>query len=146
MPAAQPKCSPSLRDEDVSILCELYESRIMTVEHIAAIVFGGRKQTAHKRIQHLKAAKYIAERPRLPNQPSILFLAFNGYEFVRKHGGIAELPHIPWAIFSRRVRVSDHSLRHELAVLDIKASLLSATGNSARYQMESFSLLLAEGS
>ena len=138
-PRAEGANDIALREDDKIILRELYEARVMTVAHIAAIVFAGRKQTAHKRIQRLKAGKFIAERPRLPNEPSILFLAFRGYEFVRKQDSRAELPKIPWAIFSRRVQVSDYSLRHELAVLDVKSAFFAAAAASGRLHIDSFS-------
>lgn len=111
----------------------------MTVNQIAAIHFEGRKQTAHKRVQRLKSSKLIRERPRQPNEPSILFLAFKGFEFLRKQKELTHLPELPWAVFSRRVQVSEWSLRHELAVLDTKAALLPAVNATGRHWVSEFS-------
>lgn len=127
-----------LPSEDQTLLRELYESRIMTVDHIAAVIYSGRKQTAYKTVQRLKSSGFLRERPRRPNEPSILFLGFKGYDFVRKHFG-EELPKIPWAVFSRRVQVSELTLRHELAVLDLKGAFMTAVQNQEDLFIDSFS-------
>lgn len=48
-----------LQDRDLSLLRGLFESRIMTAEHVAALFFIGSREAAKKRLQKIKAASLI---------------------------------------------------------------------------------------
>src|SRR4051812_12277272 len=82
--------SIQIHDGDLSLLRGLFESRVMTAEHIATIYFEGRRETAKKRLQKLKAARLIAERPRQVNEPAILYLAKHGLLLLSEQGVLAE--------------------------------------------------------
>ena len=79
---------------DFAVLRTLFESRVMTTEHIAALHFDGRKEAAKKRLQKLKSAKLIAERARQVNEPSVLFLTRQAFALLHEHGVLKEYPPI----------------------------------------------------
>ena len=64
----------SLQQRDVALLKSLFECRVMTTDHATALYFDGNYVPAKKRLQKLKAAGLISERPRKVFGPSILFL------------------------------------------------------------------------
>jgi hypothetical protein len=128
-----------LQKRDLVILRGLYESRIMTPAHIAAIYFEGRKEAAKKRLQKLKAVALIKERKRRVNEPSILFLTPKGYSLLDTEGGIFELPKLPVSAFEKRANVSELTIRHELEVMDVKAAFYSALRKSERFHIAEFS-------
>jgi hypothetical protein len=72
------KDSISLQDRDIALLRGLFECRVMTKDHVTALYFEGKGEAAKKRLQKLKAAKLISERPRRAFEPSILFLTRDG--------------------------------------------------------------------
>lgn len=116
-----------ITDRDIALLRGLFESRIMTLSHAAALHFGDSVEAAKKRIQRLKRAHYIHERPRLrPYDPSILFLARKGFDEIRNAGQLDDYPAISWESMERRSHVSPFTLRHELDVVSTKAALVSA--------------------
>lgn len=78
------KCQ--LRARDLTILRGFFESRIMTGEHAAALFSEGRSEAAKKRLQKLKAARLIAERPRNPFEPATLYLAKLGIAALAERG------------------------------------------------------------
>ena len=63
-----------IQDRDVAFLQGLFESRVMTLAHASTLFFGGKPEAAKKRVQKLKAAGYVRERPRHTYEPSVLFL------------------------------------------------------------------------
>jgi hypothetical protein len=128
-----------LQERDLSLLRELFESRLMTIAHIALLYFEGKKEPAKKRVQKLKAAGFIAERRRRANEPSILFLAAKGFALLEKEGRISEFPRLSPQAFKKRAEVSDLTLRHELAVMDCKAALVSAILQSDSFSIAEFS-------
>lgn len=75
MPAVRPRIdSISLQDRDNALLRGLFESRVMTSKHVATLYFEGRAEAAKKRLQKLKTAGFVKERPRRAYEPSLLFL------------------------------------------------------------------------
>ena len=126
------------QDRDFALLTGLFESRIMTVPHIAALYFEGKSEAAKKRLQKLKAVGLIGERERRVNEPSILFLTRKAFGELRDHGSLSEYPSLSSASLDRRVRVSDLTLRHELEVMDVKAAFHSAIAQSGQYFLERF--------
>jgi len=125
---------------DLAFLRGLFESRVMTLAHVAALHFGGSVEAAKKRTQRLKRAHYIHQRPRLRTyDPSILFLARRGFETLRRTGQLADYPTIGWESMERRARVSPFTLRHELDVLSSKSALVSALRATPLHHVVEFS-------
>jgi len=52
------------QERDLRILRNLFESRIMTAAHIAALHFDGKREMTKKRLQKLKVAGLLGERRR----------------------------------------------------------------------------------
>jgi hypothetical protein len=128
MPGALPI---EYQERDFAVLRELFTSRIMTLGHITALHFGGRSEAAKKRVQKLKAADVVAERPRKVRDPGILYLTAKGHRLLKEQGLISEYPALAIAEFERRSRVSDLTIRHELEVMDVKAAIVPAINGTA---------------
>jgi hypothetical protein len=126
------------QERDIAVLRDLFVSRIMTLSHIAALHFDGRGEAAKKRIQKLKAAGFIAERPRKARDPGILYLTKRGFDLLTDDGHLSEYPRLSDVSFSKRVSVSDLTLRHELAVMDAKASLVPAIRGASGLKLVEF--------
>jgi len=129
-----------ITQRDYSLLRGLFESRIMTLAHAAAIYFEGRNEAAKKRVLTLKKLGYIAERPRLrAYDPSILFLTKKGFHLLHQEGHVSDYPSIGWEMMEKRVRVSPLTLRHELDVLAVKAAFYTAARADESLHIEEFS-------
>jgi hypothetical protein len=121
-----------ITDRDLGFLRGLFESRVMTLAHAAALHFGGSLEAAKKRTQRLKGTRYIRERPRSrPYDPSILSLARRGFEALRRAGQLADYPALGWESMEKRAQVSPFTLRHELDVLSSKAAIVAALRGEA---------------
>jgi hypothetical protein len=127
-----------LQPRDFALLQGLFESRVMTLSHIAALFFEGKDEAAKKRVQKLKAGGFIGERPRRVNEPGILFLTRKGFATAETEGLLSEFPKCSAASFEKRVAISPLTLRHELDVLDVKASLVSAIQKTERFKVAEF--------
>jgi len=122
MSSSKRASSFSLQDRDLLLLRDLFESRVMTGQHVAEIHFNGRKEATKKRLQKLKEAGLITEWPRRAYEPAILFLARGGIRLLKEHGILNEYPAFSILALERRARVSNVTIRHELAVLDVKTA------------------------
>ncbi len=131
--------SIELQDRDLAIFRGLFESRLMTLGHITRLYFDGRSEAAKKRIQGLKSARYLGERARRVYEPSILHLRERAFTELSASGAISEYPHFTWEQLKKRLQVSDSTLRHELAVLNVKASLSSALSALPHHELVEFS-------
>ena len=127
-----------LQERDIALLKGLFESRLMTLAHAAAIHFNGGTEAAKKRIQKLKAAGYLAERPRRAYDPSILFLTRKSFTALADGGHLDEYPSLIWTDLEKRARVSELTLKHELAVMDFKAAVYTAVAKSANLRVAEF--------
>jgi hypothetical protein len=114
------------QERDLLLLEDLFVSRLMTLAHAAALHFDGKGEAAKKRVHKLKLAGLVGERPRKAREPGVLFLAKQGFELLHAHGRLSAYPPLSWQSFEKRARVSDFTLRHELAVMDAKAALAPA--------------------
>lgn len=132
------KYNAQLQDRDIAILRGFFESRIMTVLQLAAIYFGGRVEAAKKRLQKLKAAGFLRERPRRAYDPSILFLTRKAFKTLGEGGYLDEYPALAWSNMEKRARVSDLTLRHELQVMEFKAAMFSAVAKLAGVSVAEF--------
>ena len=115
-----------LQPRDYDIFVDLYESRIMTREHIAHLHFNDREEATKKRIGTLVKTKYIGERPRLPNEKAMLFLARKGYLALCEAGKLQGYPQTNWEKFQKRTKVGKSNIPHELDVMTVKSRLVSA--------------------
>jgi hypothetical protein len=111
-----------LQDRDLFLLRDLLESRVMTLAHIAVHHFGGRAEAAKKRIQRLKTEGLLAERRRRQYEPSVLGLTAAAFALLKEHGDLDGYPSMSEAAWLRRSQVSDATIRHELAVMDVRAA------------------------
>jgi protein involved in plasmid replication-relaxation len=128
-----------LQDRDFRLLCGLFESRVMTAGHVAALYFDGKREAAKKRLQRMKAAGLIGERKRRVNEPSVLFLTRQSFALLNEQGLLSGFPKLSPALFEKRANVSDLTLRHELEVMDVKAAFHSALKKSEAFNIAEFS-------
>jgi Replication-relaxation len=128
-----------LQERDFQLLQGLFESRVMTTKHIATLYFAGKREAAKKRVQKLKTAGLIRERKRRVNEPSVLFLTRQSFALLNERGLLSELPKLSPTIFEKRASVSDLTLRHELAVMDVKAAFHSPLKTSDKFSIVEFS-------
>jgi hypothetical protein len=128
-----------LQERDLAILQGLFESRLMTLTHVTHLYFNGRSEAAKKRIQRLKRERFIRERARRVYQPSILHLSRRAFAELSARGMLLEYPKLAWNQLEDRAKVSELTLRHELAVLDVKTKLSYAIRNVAHYELVEFS-------
>ncbi len=135
----RPVDSINLQDRDLALLRGLFESRVMTAGHIAALYFDGRNEAGKKRLQKLKAAGFVGERTRRAFEPAILFLTRKGLSLLRENSVLAEYPSFDLPVLEKRARVSDLTLRHELEVMDLKASFHTAIKKAEAFSIAEFS-------
>lgn len=107
------------QQRDIAILRELSESRAVAIRHLAAFYFLGSRGAAYKRLQSLHKAGLIDVYRTTPGYPDIVQLTIAGYKLLSDH----QVPVFLWPQVQRRQCVSDSVLRHELAVMDVRASL-----------------------
>lgn len=125
-PAKWGKHSIVLQPRDCALLQGLFDSRLMTLKHAAALHFEGKIEAAKKRLQKLQAAGMIVQRPRRPQDPAVYFLGRKGY-LTLKRDGLLDPAHDPgWVKLYKRQRIGDLMLAHELAVMDVKTALVTA--------------------
>jgi hypothetical protein len=130
--------SIALQDRDAKLLRGLFDSRLMTLAHAAAIFFDQRTEAAKKRIQKLKAAGLVGERARKAYEPSILFLTRDGFTLLRDRGLLHDVPALAWSSLENRLQVSDLTLKHELEVLDVKAALSAGISATPTHSVAEF--------
>ncbi len=115
-----------LQPRDYALLQGLLDSRLMTLKHAAALHFEGKIEAAKKRLQKLHAAGFIFRRARRPQDPAVYTLGRAGYLNL-KRAGLIDSAHDPgWAKLYKRQSIGDLMLAHELAVMDVKVSFVTA--------------------
>jgi hypothetical protein len=130
MVTASKKSDVEFQPRDLAILRGLFDARIATIHHLSTLYFGGRLEAARKRVQKLKAAGIINERPRKATEPSIHCLTRRAFEMLDKHGVLKDYPSVGWSHLEKRARVSELTLKHELEVMDCRAALTVAAERS----------------
>lgn len=128
----------SIQARDIRILRGLFESRIMTLSHIAELYFENRSDAAKKCVQRLRAARLVRERPRKPFEPSILSLDIPAIKMLKSEGHLSGYPSLPMSMLERRGDVSDLTIRHELQVMDFKARFTNSLRNLPDFELEDF--------
>ena len=129
----------SLQPRDHSILRTLFECRVFTTTHAASLFFNGRKEAAKKRLQILKRAGLIAERPRAPSEPAVLYLTRKGLETLRDDGVLNEYPAFDLPTLLRRAQVGNSTIRHELEVMDVKVAFHESLRSQRHLSIPKFS-------
>ena len=129
----------SLQERDVALLRGLFESRVMTNDHATALYFDGKSEAAKKRLQKIKAAGLITERPRRAFEPSVLFLTRKGLVLLQEKGVLAQFPSFDLPALDRRARVSDLTIRHELEIMDVKTAFRAAIKTTPTFTIAEFS-------
>jgi hypothetical protein len=129
----------SLQARDFEILQGLFESRVMTAAHIAALYFDGKKEAAKKRLQRIKGHGLIGERKRRVNEKSVLFLTRLGHALLEQQNLLSAFPKLSPTVFEKRASVSELTLLHELQVMDVKAAFHSVLKNSETFTTAEFS-------
>ena len=127
------------QERDLALLRGLFESRVMTSKHVAALYFDGRTEAAKKRLQKLKAAGLVSERPRRAYEPSLLFLGTKAFRLLSDRGCLADYPKLGSDILTKRTQVSALTLRHELDVMDVKTALVGAVAKTRAFRTAEFS-------
>ena len=128
-----------VQDRDIQLLRGLFDSRLMTLAHAAALYFNGSREAAKKRIQKLKSAGLLGERVRKAYEPSVLFLTRQGYSLMKDRCLLHGFPAIGWTSLEKRLQVSDLTLRHELEVMDVKAAMCGAIRARPQFDVAEFS-------
>lgn len=129
----------ALQSRDFLLLQGLFDSRILTLSHISRLYFEGRDEAAKKRVQKLKAAGFVSERPRRAYDPSMLFLTRKGFQSLHEGGHLSHFPQLSWKALEKRMRVSDLTLRHELEVQEVKTALTLAVNQTENFRVAEFS-------
>ena len=127
------------QERDLALLRGLFECRVMTKDHAAALYFEGKGEAAKKRLQKLKSAGLISERPRRAFEPSILFLPRAGLVLLQKRGVLNDYPAFDLPVLDRRARVSDLTIRHELEVMDVKTAFHAGIKSAKNFAVAEFS-------
>ena len=128
-----------LQTRDLALMRGLFECRVMTTDHATVLYFDGNYDTAKKRLQKLKGAGLITERPRRAFGPSILFLTRNSLVLLDSRGVLKDYPLFALPALERRTRVSDRTISHELEVMDVKAAFHAATKTTGAFTIDEFS-------
>ena len=128
-----------LQDRDVSLLRGLVESRVLASNHVTTLYFDGRAESAKKRLQKLKAAGLVAERPRRVYERSLLYLTRKALRIMEQLGHLTEYPQLSLAAMEKRSRVSELTINHEVAVTDVKVAFTQAVSERGDLKLAEFS-------
>lgn len=127
-----------LQGRDYELFRGLLDSRVMSLSHATTLYFSGTAESAKKRVQKLKAAGFVGERKKLPGDPSILYLTKKSFLALQNAGCLPTGRHLTWAFLEGRPRVSDLTLRHELAVMDVKTAFCEAVAKTGTLTIADF--------
>lgn len=111
----------------------------MTTDHATTLYFDGKDEAAKKRLQKIKAAGLITERPRHAFEPSVLFLTRKGLMLLQEKGDLTKYPAFDLPVLDRRARVSGLTIRHELEIMDVKAAFHAAIKATGVFTIAEFS-------
>jgi hypothetical protein len=92
----------------------------MTLAHISALYFSGRSEMAKKRLQRVAAAGLVGRVRAERFKETVYRLCAAGAAALSSH--LIEKKY-PIPVRSRRLTVSERTLRHELAVMDVKVAI-----------------------
>jgi hypothetical protein len=130
-----------IQPRDIDLLRGLFEARVMRPVQIAKLDFAGSKDAAKKRLQKLKAAGLVRERPgRRVAEAATLSLTKRGFDELTNRSALVGYPTIGWKSLERRLDVSEATLKHEGSVIDVKAALAPAIDATAGLSVTEFSV------
>lgn len=138
MPAPKTPLGLALQERDFDVLRGLFDSRILTLSHISRLYFEGRDEAAKKRVQKLKSAGLITERPRRVYEPAVHYLTRHAFQLLEQHGHLADFPKLSLTALVRRAQVSDSTIRHELDVQEVKTALSVAVNLQEGFSVAEF--------
>lgn len=127
-----------LQARDIAILQSFFESRLMTIGQAAEILFDGRRASAQQRLWKLKSEGFLAELEREPSAPSVMHLSAKGLRLLKRQGILLDYPPKTLAALNRRARGSELTRGHELAVMEVKASIHRAARAAPAVTIEEF--------
>lgn len=140
MPSKKTQDSIEFRDRDFALLRCLFESRLMSSAHIAKLFFNGQPEATKKRLQKLKAAGVLRERPgRRRYEAAVYHFTRKGFDVLRGEGEFNGYPEFNWPRLAGRAYVKPNTLRHELSVMDVKSALTPAINSKAGFEVAEFS-------
>lgn len=129
-----------IQERDWKVIRGLFEARVMTLAHISAVYFDGKSEMAKKRLQKLKAAGLVKERPRtLRKEKAIHFLSRMSFKLLRENGKLDGYPNISINDLEKRAQVSIRTIAHELEVMDVRVAIECAIRKTDRYSVEEIS-------
>jgi hypothetical protein len=137
--AEERRAALALQERDFTILLGLYECRLMSLRHVCDLYFDGRMESAKKRIQKLKAAGLVRERPRVVGEASVLHISKQAFLELQRSGRLEAFPPMPIAAMEKRAHVRDLTLRHELEVMDVRTAFLKAIRGKSEISVIEFS-------
>ena len=137
---SQSKESMSLRlqPRDYFILRGLFECRLMTLAHATALYFDGKYEAARKRLQILRTAGYIGEKPRKIGEEMLLFLTKTAFLRLQSDGKLTDYPDLTMEQFLIRSKVQPATIKHELAVMDVRVAITNAIAKSELHRLSEF--------
>lgn len=127
-----------LQPRDIAIFRGLFESRLATLEQLAALYFDDRYDAAAKRVQLLKHAGFLTDRRLSVGERSVPYLTKRGYDQLAASGNVDGFPRLSAKQFSRRVQVRPLTVAHELQVMDVRMALTHAINASRAFTIEEF--------
>lgn len=128
-----------LTARDRAILRTLVECRLATYQHLAQLHFEGRLEAAKKRCQKLTTGGYLTPRPRRIGEPMVLHLTGKALKLLLLHGYMDQYPELARQGISKRAKVSDATVKHELAVMDLRCAITTAIIRSSGFRIAEFS-------
>lgn len=132
-----------LQARDFALLRGLFESRVMTLQHLSQLYFGGRYEYAKKRVQRLKETALIVERATPPRRgqflPALLSLGREGLSALASDPAFARYPRTTWEVMQKRLSMASGTLEHELDVVDVKVAFARMLQGENPLVLERFS-------
>jgi len=110
----------------------------MTLAHASALYFDGRYDAASKRVQALKSAGLVGDRRRRVGEPSLLYLTKKSFDHLTESGQLVDYPRLTPEQFAKRSRISDATLNHELAVMDVRVAIEGSLAGASGHGVEEF--------
>jgi hypothetical protein len=112
-----------IQERDWRILLDLFMCRVMSLRHVCDLHFAGRMEGAKKRLQKLKRAGLVRERPRRVGTPSLLHLTKQAFLELQKDGRLDQFPAMSPGLMEKRGNVSELTLQHELEIMNVRTAL-----------------------
>jgi hypothetical protein len=111
---------------------------MMTLAHATALHFSGKYNAASKRMQTLRTAGYVGDRRQRVGEPSLLYLTKKAFDHLTAEGKLHAFPKLTAEQFARRCQIKPATLRHELAVMDVRVAITAAIRASTTHQIDEF--------